>query len=639
MHHIRIQRLIFPESDRNTALYYRSRPGTRHARDVRTHSRRSAVLRAACTFSTDTYFNAVFATHWCALGDLDEFRLNIRLSGAGVLRVFRAALGEAEFVLHEAPFAGENTDLEARVAVAEARLDKPALLYFEIAAGDADVFIVFADWFARSRVLNEVRLAGGYCTYQRDQYLLRNIDRLSGDPDVYQAMHRFIIVDNGRSENLRAHLARVPSKFSLYQQDNVGGAGGFARVILEARSDETTTHILLMDDDAVIEPESILRLRAAFELACRPVSIGGHMLDALRGNVLFEAGARYVPEKLRISPMWQWLDLEEWPSLLLLSKPYAIDYNGWWFFGFPAPAVTAGGMPMPFFIRTDDIEFGHRLRKQGIATSAIPGIAVWHEPFYAKVGGWQQYFQTRNLLISAAIHQDRWGKRAARANFRRIVACLLSLDYYEAWLHIRAAQDFLAGPQVLEQPPAAKLKALEDARRSLVADLGFDKSRRLRPLPMRSRFLYARRLRRLERRWQILRHWLLPARRLRDPEQLEGAVQARDLAWWNVASRDVFAIDHHLSFTYEVRHRDRPTFRRLYAEARRATTGIMRDEARLTNVWRGAFQRFVGPQWWTSYLGLDSPAAAPGRSPAGAKETVADASLSTGKEKQGEARA
>jgi len=60
---------------------------------------------------------------------------------------------------------------------------------------------------------------------------------------------------------------------------------------------------------------------------------------------------------------------------------------------------------MPFFIKIDDLEFC--LRIKNFASSAIvafPSIAVWHEPFYAKVSIWDTYYSYRNILITYAIH-------------------------------------------------------------------------------------------------------------------------------------------------------------------------------------------------------------------------------------------
>ena len=44
-------------------------------------------------------------------------------------------------------------------------------------------------------------------------------------------------------------------------------------------------------------------------------------------------------------------------------------------------------MPLPCFIRADDVEFGLRLHRDGVVTVPRPGVGICHEPFYLKVGG------------------------------------------------------------------------------------------------------------------------------------------------------------------------------------------------------------------------------------------------------------
>ena len=77
----------------------------------------------------------------------------------------------------------------------------------------------------------------------------------------------------------------------------MGGAGGFTRdliEILEHNDIFQITHILLMDDDIVIEPESLVR---TFMLLCLlreeylDAFIGGAMLRLDRQYIQVEAGA------------------------------------------------------------------------------------------------------------------------------------------------------------------------------------------------------------------------------------------------------------------------------------------------------------------------------------------------------------
>jgi len=107
------------------------------------------------------------------------------------------------------------------------------------------------------------------------------------------------------------------------------------------------------------------------------------------------------------------------------------------------------GLPMPCFIRGDDIEYGIRLKKNDIHTVVLPGVVVWHEPFYMKLGGWQYYYEVKNRLVLQVLHYQRSIKRdlnnIATVFFRDILSC----RYYTAKLAIVAMEDFLSGPEVV----------------------------------------------------------------------------------------------------------------------------------------------------------------------------------------------
>lgn len=66
------------------------------------------------------------------------------------------------------------------------------------------------------------------------------------------------VIDNGRT--------LVPEqwnsdKITIHPNKNVGGAGGFTRGMIESMEQpEDITHVLLMDDDVIILPESIRRM-------------------------------------------------------------------------------------------------------------------------------------------------------------------------------------------------------------------------------------------------------------------------------------------------------------------------------------------------------------------------------------------
>ena len=500
----------------------------------------------------------------------------------------------AELARCEVSAAEEAIDLAVPIDAAAG--PEPGIVFFEVQAF-APVTLREAVWSAEVAAVHPVRLAVGPCTFRREDYLVRNLKTLVADREVMAGVAAILIADNGSSPRLHAELAGLSPRIRLYPQANIGGAGGFARVLLEVQGVAEATHVLLMDDDVRLDSEALFRARAFLMAVQENVCVGGQMLDLLRPGLLVEAGARADFARLAIEPQWAGLQLGDPRSLQALARPYEIDYNAWWFCVLPLDAVRAGGLPLPVFVRGDDIEYGCRLKRAGIRTLVPPGIAIWHEPFDAKTGGWQSYFATRNFLIAAACQGEGWAKTAGKAIRRRVVSSLLASDYDEAWLICEGLADFLAGPTILEGIPRPAGPPPERAD----STQGKPPQPKVRPLPLRHRYLFSRRLRRLERRWQMVRHWLMPASA---KVHVEGFVAAGHRAWWNLACHDRFLLEQPFGTDLEERRRDPRAFRREIGRVRRLQRRLSGEEARLTAAWRESFPDLVSAPSWRRRLGL-----------------------------------
>ena len=62
------------------------------------------------------------------------------------------------------------------------------------------------------------------------------------------------------------------------RQPNLGGAGGFSRGLYEVSSIADHANVILMDDDILCEPETVLRLNAFANLTPTPTIVGAQML-------------------------------------------------------------------------------------------------------------------------------------------------------------------------------------------------------------------------------------------------------------------------------------------------------------------------------------------------------------------------
>ncbi|MHB1424480.1 MAG: glycosyltransferase, partial [Gemmataceae bacterium] len=477
-----IQRVVMPPRLRVTRLYYHfNRPST-HPRQ---QGRGAVVLPRGAVLRTDTWFNAFFESYWREYTHLSRLAFQLRVSGEGTVRLYHRSSERDQRLLREIAFSGQDRELQVE-------LEEPppsgrfGMLFFEIEAHSSQVVMHQAEWSAREEAARPLRLVAGFCTFNRASQLIRNVATLLHDPDVAELLEGIVVVDQGR-EKVRDHrgfaaLARAATgRLHLVEQDNRGGAGGFTRCLLEAQSMDSATHVLLMDDDIILEPEAVLRAAAFLSLARGDLAIGGHMLDRRRPRQLVETGSRYLPEQVRIDePSRRRLDRSG--DLTPFLKPRPRHYNGWWFCAFPLSVLERTGLPLPLFLRGDDLEFGCRLLRHGVPTVALPGVAVWHEPFERKGRGCHSFLELRNYLIVGALHFPTVGAATvARRFFSRVLDELLAYDYYEAWLLCEAAAAYLHGPESLRQPPQALQR--EEGRGA--RDEGREKT--IRPSPLAPR--------------------------------------------------------------------------------------------------------------------------------------------------------
>jgi galactofuranosylgalactofuranosylrhamnosyl-N-acetylglucosaminyl-diphospho-decaprenol beta-1,5/1,6-galactofuranosyltransferase len=206
-----------------------------------------------------------------------------------------------------------------------------------------------------------------------------------------------------------------------------------------------------MDDDIDFDADVLVTTHAFAARATRPTVVGGAMVDLFRPNTMYEAGA-VIDAGNVLRAVLHDRRLDRPGALDDLARELPCHFNGWWYCAIPAGMFREHGLPLPVFIRGDDMEYGARLASRGVPTVSLPPVAVWHEPFYAKPPGWQLYYDLRNRLIFAACHPSLVRLDPPGIVLRRLVDCLLKHDYMQTELVIRAIEDFLAGPQALDAP-------------------------------------------------------------------------------------------------------------------------------------------------------------------------------------------
>lgn len=388
-----------------------------------------------------TYFNSFSAEKWKKYAGINSVILKLNFTGKMTVRIKRLD-GFSEFSVFEQNISGKNSRFEYKIQggfLSET-------LFFEI---DADEDTELYSGFYGTDLIpkRKPKTAASVCTFRREEFVEKNLNifhdnifkHFPGSFDVY-------ISDNAGT--LRPDLAS--ENIHIFKNINSGGAGGFTRCVLEVlKSGIEYTHILFMDDDVLIHPETFFRLNSFLSYADLPENscIGGSFLVLDEKTFHYEVGAVWtkggaVPRKYK-------LDLKLPSSMTGLAKEEDMHYNGWWFSCFPISIFRNGeNLPYPFFIKGDDIEFGLRNHLNVIT---LNGISVWHESLKKKYNDMTNYFFMRNdSIINCAYIPDFSASSLILKFWKRFVIQASGFRYRSLDVLCEGFVHFLNGPEFLK---------------------------------------------------------------------------------------------------------------------------------------------------------------------------------------------
>lgn len=289
------------------------------------------------------------------------------------------------------------------------------------------------------------------CTYRREDYLLQNAKKLSEfferEREIKDAFGA-VVVDNART------IEKLPNNITLLPNKNLGGAGGFTRGIIHLMQCGIFTHFLLMDDDLQFDESVLYKTYKLMCYAANPseLSIGGQMLCLDKRYMQFESGA-YTDGVVQ-APYGRFYNLTRDFDLLLNEREEDVLYCGWWYLCSPLAKAEKYGLPMPYFIKGDDVEYGIRTLSEILL---VNGIGVWHERFENKYVPELDYYWLRNELITYCRHKKGGVFFAIKKLARMVAKSVVQLRYFAVDFAVRGAKDFLKGPKFLLETPADKL--------------------------------------------------------------------------------------------------------------------------------------------------------------------------------------
>ncbi len=288
------------------------------------------------------------------------------------------------------------------------------------------------------------------CTFKREEYVYRNLNLLKEqileNPESPLYRHLYVhISDNAKTLDTSIADGTI---VKVSPNKNAGGVGGFTRGIIEAMSlakQRDISHVLLMDDDAMIEPASLevtYSFLSVLKEEYQDYTLAGSIIQLNKPYLQYEEGAQW--NQGAIEALKHKVDLREVKVLLLNEdESEKVEYAGWWYCCIPLSVISKENLPLPLFIHRDDVEYGLRTGKGFIY---LNGVGVWHEAFENKVSGPLEYYDIRNHCIVNAVHCPDYGaKKMKRLLLKWASSNIAKYRYKYADLNLRGVEDFLKG--------------------------------------------------------------------------------------------------------------------------------------------------------------------------------------------------
>lgn len=567
-------------------------------------------LPSGATIGFSTYLNGFSLETWKRYTPLTGVELQLTVQGHFRLHLVGFSLNPTAPQRHEL-FAEEYTfSRPQEICIPYPAATDDQLVAFEIDPYEGCVlhqgayYGIFPKGCEREIVLSLVTT-----TCRKEAFITHNLqllqDHLLQEGSDMRDRLYIHVVDNGRTLDPASingyHVAVHPNK-------NTGGSGGYARGMIESLHQiPKATHVLLMDDDVLVLPESIRRTCLLLSLLKPEYThsfLSGAMLeyDAMNiqhedvGTILPDGGWRPARPRLDLTNLTH--VLEAGRELLPMRHPYA----GWWYCCIPVSFIREHGLPLPLFLRCDDIEYSLRCRPDHFLT--MPGICIWHMGFAGKYSAALDLYQRmRNMLAAKAITGTFDEVDIPTLWMRLYRQQLREYAYHGAEALLMALEDYLQGPDLFRQDRGEELLRRASACNEVLRPLSeFDMEVRLEdvykdpPRSLADRILYVLTCNGQRFYPRALLRKKVGIIGFDDSYQPQSQSLCRQLLAVNVWQR-----------TAALRRQDRVWFRTLEKRRRRLMRQFHRRQADLSARYATAREELTGEAFWRHYLAPDPP--------------------------------
>lgn len=420
--------------------------------------RRSIRIFPHRRVSMGTFFNAFPASYWQRFTNVRAVRLSATLSGRGLLSVYKSSARGRSSAVASRSFSDETVEIDLPLT----SFIDGGYYWFDVACAGGEATLEGAEWQVPDTREVEGTVTVGITTFNRPTYALDQLVAVGEDEGIKDVLDTILLVDQGtdlvsNQPGFPAAAEVLGDRLRVIRQANLGGSGGFGRAMLETLRGERSRYVLLLDDDAISEPEAIVRSVRFADFCIKPTIVGGGMLHLDERAVLYTQGETWDYGRSWMRPSGESEYDHDFAEDTLRATPelhrrLTADFNGWWMCLIPTEVLDRIGLSLPVFLKFDDIEFSLRAGDQGYPTVCLPGVAVWHMAWHDKDPSrtWEEYFIHRNRWITGLLHPG--GKRGAALplmSFLGDIKLLFMLQYSTVRLRHEALADLLRGPSAL----------------------------------------------------------------------------------------------------------------------------------------------------------------------------------------------
>ncbi|WP_368157823.1 glycosyltransferase [Collinsella aerofaciens] len=600
-------------------LLYRRESSGKVFTDIESH-----ILQGPDCFDFTTYFNSLPVSKWRMYTKAERFFVHLEFMGAPfrLLPTYASALDWSSIKQMDCVSNYPSSDNWQSLDV-ELVPDSKAVLASFCIKTDGELRLRNCYFYTEVEEddLSTVELALATTTFKKEAYILKNLDLIKenvlGSHEHIADHFRVHVIDNGRTLDVDSLSTGL---ITIHPNPNVGGSGGFARGMIESlEQNPKATHVLLMDDDVEVLPESFIRTFNLLSLLKEEYSnafLSGAMMSLEEPNLrtedlgFFTAKGTFSPLKPGgfMTSLHDVVETEIYRAPTGLYEDTAQQYAGWWYCVIPTATIEREGLPLPLFVRSDDAEYALRCKPKFMSMN---GICVWHNSFNFKYSAAVERYQvSRNTLISQATTGA-----APLSDFlyeirREVELDLKKFNYDEAVLAVKGLEDFLRGPEWISHPVAeSRFMAANREREQLIPieqlipqalELGVD----LTQLTFGNLSLGGDRS-----RLQALKDYLTinGHRFVNDSAKRNGRVAVIDAAGWVYPAGKIRDVDTLIVVDMPnkkgaIRHMDKKRFKEVWTRFRKAEKEFKRNKDKIYAEYASYRDVFTSIDFWKQYL-------------------------------------